>query len=144
GNVAALNRETAPAMRAAYALKTTFLDAAAHDLRSPVTSLLGSALTLQEMGEDLGPEGRGELVDGMVRSGRSLERLLNELLDLERLQSKRPRAASEPVFLPALVDRAMAEAGFGERPPVTIDVDVEATYARLDRVMVERLLANLL
>src|SRR5439155_17334946 len=70
--------------------------------------------------------------------------LLNELLDLERLQSKRPRAAREPVFRPALVDRAMAEAGFGERPPVTIDVVVEATYARLDRVMVERLLANLL
>jgi signal transduction histidine kinase len=139
---AALDREAAQAMRAANAMKTTFLNAAAHDLRSPVTALLGSALTLQQMGEELGPNARGDLVNSMVRSGRSLERLLNELLDLERLQSTEARAARESVFLPALVDRAMAEAGFGERTPVTIDV--QPTHARLDRVMVERLLANLL
>jgi signal transduction histidine kinase len=136
------HRETAQAIRSADAMKTAFLSAAAHDLRTPLTTLLGNALTLEQMGDGLGSQARGELVSTMVRSGRNLERLLNELLDLERLQANGSRTTREPLFLPSLVDRVVSEVGVAETHPVTIEV--EAAHASLDRVMVERLLANLL
>ena len=51
-------REAAQRLRALDDMKNTFLEAVSHDLRTPLTSILGSALTLEQTGLNLPPGGR--------------------------------------------------------------------------------------
>ncbi|HEY9899537.1 MAG TPA: ATP-binding protein [Pantanalinema sp.] len=70
-------------------VKGTFLNAVSHDLRIPLTSIVGYAEFLQEgMGGSLGDEQR-QFVDQILKSSDYMARLLNELLDFARFESGR-------------------------------------------------------
>ena len=79
-------REAAQQLRALDDMKNTFLEAVSHDLRTPLTSILGSALTLEQSNIDLPKEDAVDLVRRIATNARKLERLLGDLLDLDRLQ----------------------------------------------------------
>ena len=93
-------REAAEQLRALDAMKNTFLEAVSHDLRTPLTSILGSALTLEQSGLELPPEDAVDLVHRIAANARKLERLLGDLLDLDRLQRGivTPAASSRPMW----------------------------------------------
>jgi signal transduction histidine kinase len=138
---AQLVREAAEAMRTANQLKTTFMQALSHDIRSPVTSIVGNAATLEHLGDELTAEQRTALVRGLARSSRRVQRLIEDLIDLERVQSDRLDLQCEPVDVGELARRVVAEADLDESHPVT--VVAEDVVADVDRVMVERILSNL-
>ncbi|MBO9540775.1 HAMP domain-containing protein [bacterium] len=70
-------------------VKWTFLNAVSHDLRIPLTSIVGYAEFLQEgMGGKLGDE-QLQFVDQILKSSDYMTRLLNELLDFARLEAGR-------------------------------------------------------
>src|SRR5580765_3244204 len=79
-------REAAQQLRALDDMKNTFLEAVSHDLRTPLTSILGSAITLERANMDLPQEDAVDLVRRIATNARKLERLLGDLLDLDRLQ----------------------------------------------------------
>ncbi len=79
-------REAAQRLRALDDMKNTFLEAVSHDLRTPLTSILGSALTLEQTELALPQEDALDLVGRIAANARKLERLLSDLLDLDRLQ----------------------------------------------------------
>ncbi|HET8787451.1 MAG TPA: histidine kinase dimerization/phospho-acceptor domain-containing protein, partial [Actinomycetes bacterium] len=83
-----LRRELAAAdrLRAADAMKDTFLRAVSHDLRTPLTAMLGVAVTLERTRLNLPREQALDLVGMLVEKTRKLERLLKDLLDLNRLE----------------------------------------------------------
>ena len=76
-------REAAERLRALDEMKNTFLAAVSHELRSPLTAILGLALTLErsEMLED----DRTDLLERLAANARKLDRLLKDLLDIDRL-----------------------------------------------------------
>ena len=76
-------REAAERLRALDEMKNTFLAAVSHELRSPLTAILGLALTLErsEMVED----DRNDLLERLAANARKLDRLLKDLLDIDRL-----------------------------------------------------------
>jgi signal transduction histidine kinase/CheY-like chemotaxis protein len=85
--------------RAANQAKTRFLANVSHELRSPVTSIVGLVRLLRDPASDPLTEEQGrqlELVDG---SARSLLNLVNELLDLAKAESGRLEPAVEPTEL---------------------------------------------
>jgi len=74
-------------LRLAAEEQADFLAVTAHELRSPIGVLAGSADTLAEHHERLSPEERGDLAEGMRRSTNQLRRLLNDLLTVSRAEA---------------------------------------------------------
>jgi signal transduction histidine kinase/putative methionine-R-sulfoxide reductase with GAF domain len=134
-------REAAQRLRTLDDMKNTFLEAVSHDLRTPLTSILGSALTLERSKLDLPAEEALDMVGRIAANARKLERLLSDLLDLDRLQrgivSPRRRATDLADF----VRRAVDETDTKGR---TVELDVEPGMVPIDQAKTERILENLL
>jgi PAS domain S-box-containing protein len=135
-------REAAQRLRALDDMKNTFLEAVSHDLRTPLTSILGSSLTLERSGFSLPREDALDLVRRIAANARKLERLLSDLLDLDRLQRGIVSPQRRPTDLEALVQRGVAETeNLSERE---IQVEVEQITVSIDAAKVERILENLI
>jgi PAS domain S-box-containing protein len=127
--------------------KSEFLSRMSHELRMSLNAMLGFAQLLDM--DDLEPE-RRESVDQILRSGRHLLTLLDEVLDIARLESGRLTLSLEPVDVHALIDEAWdlvrhdaGRAGieFRNGAPPGRDAVVVADRQRLKQVLVN-LLSN--
>ena len=135
-------REAAQRLRALDEMKNTFLEAVSHDLRTPLTSILGSALTLEQTRFELPKDESLDLVRRVASNARKLERLLSDLLDLDRLQRGIVSPQRRPTDIAALVARTVDE--LEDPAGHEIDVDVEAVTVSVDAAKVERIIENLL
>ena len=134
-------REAAHRLRALDEMKNTFLEAVSHDLRTPLTSILGSALTLEQTQLDLPRVDALDLVRRIASNARKLERLLGDLLDLDRLQRGIVSPQRRLVNLAELVERGVGET---ENPrDRAVHVDVEPIDVSVDAAKVERIIENL-
>ncbi len=130
-------------LRRADEIKDAFLTAVSHDLRTPLSTILGNAITL-EHGDELGLSSadRAELLHALAGKARRLTDLITDLLDMDRLS----RGAIEPRFAPdeigGLVARLVRDTdALGGR---RVELDVWPVVAVVDRAMVERIVENLL
>lgn len=136
------------ALRAATAeaadrVRAALLAAVGHDLRSPLAGAKASISGLRSEDVELSAEDRRELLEGADASLDRLADLVNNLLDLSRVQ-----AGAMPVrVLPTAVDEVVARAldDLGDQgPPVLVDVPEDLPEACADPGLLERALANLL
>ena len=137
-------REASQRLRALDEMKNTFLEAVSHDLRTPLTSILGSALTLEQSALLLPREDALDLIGRIAANARKLERLLSDLLDLDRLQRGIITPQRRPTDLDALVRHCVAETDLETGREITVDVTeaiVEVDAAKVERI-VENLLSN--
>ena len=144
----ALDRERAAAehLRTLDELKSGFLQAVSHDLRTPLASVLGIALTLQRGRGQLEPADADDLLGRLTANARKLDRILSSLLDLDRLDRGIVELRRERVDLARLVAGVVKEARdeLLDAHPVSLElipVQVIADAAKLERI-VENLLAN--
>lgn len=135
-------REAAQRLRTLDDMKNTFLQAVSHDLRTPLTSILGSALTLEKRGLDLPREDALDLLQRIAANARKLERLLSDLLDLDRLQRGIVSPQRRPTDVGQLVSQAVDE--FDLLDGRQIEVDAPPIVADVDAAKVERIVENLL
>jgi PAS domain S-box-containing protein len=140
---AALERERAGAdhLRAVDEMKTTFLQAVSHDLRTPLTNVLGIALTLQRGSDGLPPDLVADLVQRLTTNARKLDRLLSDLLDLDRMARGTLTPRRQVVDLGALTRRSVEEAAVTDEHSVI--VDASALHIAVDGPKVERIVENL-
>jgi signal transduction histidine kinase/transcriptional regulator with GAF, ATPase, and Fis domain len=134
-------REATQRLRALDEMKNTFLEAVSHDLRTPLTSILGSALTLEQGAETLSPEDSIDLIHRVATNARKLERLLADLLDLDRLQRGIIAPQRRPTDVGALVRHVVAESDLLAGREVV--VDAPSVVLQLDAAKVERIVENL-
>jgi signal transduction histidine kinase len=134
-------REAAQRLRMLDDMKNTFLEAVSHDLRTPLTSILGSALTLERSKLDLPPDDALDMVGRIASNARKLERLLSDLLDLDRLQRGIVSPKRRATDLEEFVRRAVHEMDIQGR---RIEVDVQPGSVQIDQAKTERILENLL
>jgi len=135
-------REAAQQLRALDEMKNTFLEAVSHDLRTPLTSILGSAITLERANMELPQEDAVDLVRRIATNARKLERLLGDLLDLDRLQRGIVTPQRRPTDIAELIHRSVDETE--ERSGHEIHVLVEPFHVSVDAPKVERIVENLL
>jgi len=136
-------REATQRLRALDDMKNTFLEAVSHDLRTPLTSILGSALTLEQAGTSIAQEDAVDLLRRIAANARKLERLLSDLLDLDRLQRGIISPQRRPTDIAELVAQAVQESDLLGGRSVVVDVP-EPLVANLDAAKVERIIENLL
>ncbi|WP_235080083.1 ATP-binding protein [Asticcacaulis sp. AC402] len=89
---------------AANAAKSRFLAVMSHELRTPLNGMLGMAQTLTK--GELNPAQR-EQVDIMVDSGEMLLALLNDVLDMSRIEAGKVELAPTPATMKDMVDRVI-------------------------------------
>ena len=143
---AALERERAAAehLRAVDEMKTTFLQAVSHDLRTPLTTILGIALTLEHRAAGLPTSDLADLLHRLSGNARKLDRLLGDLLDLDRLARGTLTPRRQLVDLGALVHRVVDDAGVRDEHPVVVDappLQLAADAPKLERI-IDNLLIN--
>ncbi len=133
-------REAARRLRALDEMKNTFLSAVSHELRTPLTSVLGFALTLErEPNGDA--ERRAEVLGRLASNARKLERLLADLLDLDRLAHGSVELRRRPADLAALARRVLEQV---ELPPDrTVHLDAHQVTVPVDAAKIERVVENL-
>jgi K+-sensing histidine kinase KdpD len=130
----------AEALRRSDELKTALLRAISHDLRTPLTSIIagGSALGSGTLTE----EERAELSAAIVGEGNRLSRLVENLLDMSRLEAGKAEPHREPVDLAEVLDAAREGVAGPESIRLAIDPDLPLVEA--DAAQLERAFANLL
>jgi PAS domain S-box-containing protein len=138
-----LERKAVERLREADDMKNTFLTAVSHDLRTPLSAILGSAITL-ESADELGipEEDRRQLIRSLSKKARRLTAMVNDLLDIDRLTRGQVQPRREMVDLGALIGRTAAESDVLEER--TVHVQAEPIEAWIDESMVVRIVENLL
>jgi len=133
-------REAAKQLRALDAMKNTFLAAVSHELRSPLTAVLGLALTLEQ--QELAQDEQRDLLQRLASNARKLDRLLTNLLDIDRLARGTVTPQLHTTDVGALARRTIQAADYlGDRP---IHVEASPVVAYVDAAKVERTVENLL
>jgi signal transduction histidine kinase len=105
-------------------LKDEFFSVASHELRTPMTPLMGFADMLArsvQQGTNGNTERTSRMVGSMQGQLRRLNRLIEDLLDVARLQSGKFTLEQEAVLLAALLEQIVAEAR-AQSPDHTIDL----------------------
>jgi signal transduction histidine kinase len=122
-------------------LKLNFVAIASHELRTPATSVYGVLKTLAARNRDLTPELREELLRVGVEQGDRLRRLLEELLDLSRLDAHAITVEPRPIVLKT----ALAEVVQGALSVSdAVDLDIPDDLAAfVDPLVLERVVSNL-
>jgi PAS domain S-box-containing protein len=135
-------RETAERLRTVDEMKNAFMAAVSHELRTPLSSILGFAMTLDREEMTLQPEESREILRRLARNARKLERLLSDLLDLDRLNRGIVEPRRRPTDVGALVRRAVDECDFLSGREVRVEAD--GLLVSIDGPKVERIVENLL
>jgi signal transduction histidine kinase len=122
-------------------LKLNFVAIASHELRTPATSVYGVLKTLAERGSELKEDLREELLRVGVEQGERLRRLLEELLDLSRLDARAINVEPRPVVLKsALADIVQGALAGSDAVELDIPDDLAAV---VDPLVLERVVSNL-
>ena len=121
-------------------LRDSILATVSHELRTPLTSILGFAITLQERGEALDEETRAEIAAHLTSQGRKLDRLLSDLLDLDRLRLGHMLPSFHETDVVELV-RQVASSFDSDHP---VSVHGKSVLAQVDGPKVERIVENLI
>ncbi len=132
--------ETA-ALRRADAVKTALLRAVSHDLRSPLTAISAAGEAVASPG--LAPAEREELAAVIQQESRRLSRLVDNLLDLSRLEAGAAEARRDWASVEELIASAIEELQ-GSEQEFRIAIDRELPLVRVDAVQMERAFVNVL
>jgi len=121
-------------------LKLNFVAIASHELRTPATSVYGALTTLVER-RGLPPETREELLVTAQQQSDRMRQLIEQLLDLSRLDANALGVKPRPVVLHSVLS-AIAAAAPGD---VSLQLDVPVDLAVVaDPLVLERIVSNLL
>jgi two-component system, NarL family, sensor histidine kinase BarA len=91
--------ETNVALYESNRLKSEFLANVSHELRTPLNSILGFAELLRETVKENPDPKAARYLQNILASGRNLLELINDLLDLAKIEAGRMDVRSEPLSL---------------------------------------------
>ncbi|MFO1413324.1 MAG: ATP-binding protein [Burkholderiales bacterium] len=116
-------------------MKDEFVATVSHELRTPLTSVLGALTLLASGATGPLPETARPLAEAAERNGRRLSRLIDDILDLAKLEGNRLELRARRVRIGDLLREAQAaNEGYAERAGVEIrlQADPEAAMAEVD------------
>jgi two-component system phosphate regulon sensor histidine kinase PhoR len=133
-------------LRRLETIRTDFVANVSHELRTPVTAITTATETLLGGALD-DPDEAAEFVGVIDRHGKRLRQLVDDLLDLAKLEAKSFRLVLVELELRPIVDHAISlleEQAKRRRMTVTMAPGGEGLRARIDRRGLEQVLVNLL
>jgi PAS domain S-box-containing protein len=126
------------------AVKNEFLALIAHDIQTPLLVINGFADELQNRWTELPDEEKRESIDIIVRNGRCLYRLVEEQLELARIESGQFTYELGPVALEAEVQQTVADLGTVDADRVRVSAESDMPLVLCDPDRHRQVLTNLL
>ena len=132
-------------IEAAARLKSEFLANFSHEIRTPLNAITGYCdLLTRDEGSRLTPHGRRDL-SVIKTSAKTLLALINDILDLSKIEAGRAEIVKEPVDLGELTDECIAAVReILKGKEVVVSADIRATRVFTDPLKIRQLLLNLL
>jgi two-component system sensor histidine kinase KdpD len=126
-------------------LRNTLLSGVSHELRTPLAAITGAGSSLLENGSRFSSEARVDLLQTVVSEAERMERLINNLLDMTRLESGGLAVKKEWQPIQEVIGSALHR--FDRRlkdHPVVTRVADDLPLVQIDAVLMEQVLTNLL
>lgn len=126
-------------------VRANLLRAVSHDLRTPLTTIYGSASALLENGKDLSDAQKEKMLRGIMEDSNWLVRMVENLLSITRIDSGKVKIVKSPVVLEELIDTVLLR--FKKRyPNQTLELDIpdEITMIPMDAMLIEQVILNML
>src|SRR4051794_22779978 len=146
GAIAIQNVQTARELEIASGHKSEFLASMSHELRTPLNAVIGfSDVLLERMFGDLNAR-QEEYVRDIRDSGRHLLELINEILDLSRVEAGRMELEPVALSLPELLEHALAlvrERAARQAQSVSLDVAASVGMVWADETKLKQVVVNL-
>lgn len=126
-------------------LRSSLLSSVSHDLRTPLAVITGASSSLLRSDESLAPETSRELCQTIYDDARRLSRLVDNLLDMTKIESRGVKINRQWNVIEEVVGSALnrMKSQLGGRQVVT-HVPSELALASFDDVLIEQVLINLL
>ncbi|ATG91671.1 sensor histidine kinase [Methylomonas koyamae] len=126
-------------------LRNSLLSAISHDLRTPLATIIGSASTIAHNQQKLAPQDLVELGQGIVDEAERMANLVNNILDMAKLEAGVLELNKQWYPLEEIVGTALTQlqAQLAGRP-VTVKLPPGIPMVLADSVMIEQVLINLL
>jgi signal transduction histidine kinase len=121
-------------------LKLNFVAVASHELRTPATAIYGITATLRHRRDELTEETLTELEETLWTQVNRMRLLIEQLLDLSRLDARAVAIEPQPIGLRALLTEIAAEADPGGKVQIEVPEGLEI---QADRLAIERIMGNL-
>jgi len=126
-------------------LRSALLTSISHDLRTPLSAVLGAAGTMRDLGASLSDAQKADLLATIIDESERLNRFIANLLDMTKLESGAIVPNAAPHDLREIVGSALRRAAkILAGHPVTLDFDSNLPMLELDAVLFEQVLFNLL
>ncbi|HSK17336.1 MAG TPA: HAMP domain-containing sensor histidine kinase [Gaiellaceae bacterium] len=135
-------RATREALERADEVKTQFVALAAHELRAPVATLRGFADTIEARRDDLDREQLDRLETTLFAQIRRLSALVEQLLDLSRLDAEAIDVQPRPVEVKSRLEEVVRTTAGQRSEEVVVQAD-DDLHAIVDPTVLERVVANL-
>jgi PAS domain S-box-containing protein len=131
--------------RRAGAFREAFVDVISHELRTPITTIMGLAQILARPGRTDDEVSRTALLEDVRSEAERLHRLVEDLLVLSRVERGRLEIEAEPIEPRRLLERIVAHEG-NELPSITVETDLEPDLPIVagEATYVEQIVRNLL
>jgi signal transduction histidine kinase len=123
-------------------VKTNFVALAAHELRTPVTTINGFVQTLHHLGDRLSEPERAELRTALEQQTARMALLVEQLLDLSRLDADAIEINPQRLRIRDRVEEIVRDAAGGRKGSVAVEVSPELE-ASVDPNAFDRILTNL-
>ena len=132
------------AERTANQAKSLFFSSVSHDIRTPLNAIVGFSELLERGVSD--EEERARCVSSILASGRVLARLVDDILDLSKLESGKLEIVEEPTDVPALVREVVAACEVARaRKSLVLETEIaEMPWVSVDPQRIRQILYNLL
>jgi PAS domain S-box-containing protein len=134
--------DTAAGLTRVSELREAFLRAVSHELRTPLTGILGFARMLERHGEEMSPADRADVVARLSRNAQRLQRLVDDLLDVDVLGAAHVTANRHPVELQPLVE-SIVDTLAVEADDRRVRVDVPPVTVQVDGAKISRIVSHL-
>ena len=126
-------------------MRAEFLGMVSHELRAPLTSIRGSATSVLDASSELDPAELRQFLRIIVDQSDNMRELINDLLDVARIETGTLPIGAEPTDVAVLVDRARNTfISGGGRNNLYIDVPTRLPLVLADRRRIVQVINNLL
>jgi two-component system sensor histidine kinase KdpD len=123
----------------------TLLNSIAHNVRTPLASIIGVLSTLQEDNSALDPTVRDDLIDTARQEADRLNRLLGNLLDFSRIESGVVQVRADPCDVQDVIGAALQQLGAkAQERAIEVVIDPTLPLVRMDFALIVQVLVNML
>ena len=126
-------------------LRSALLTSISHDLKTPLSSILGAAGMLRDLPDGLGKADQAELLTTVVDESERLNRFIANLLDMTRIESGAMAPNSGMNFVGDIVGTALQRSRkIASQHTVAVEIPADLPMVNVDPVLFEQVLFNLI